>query len=147
MSETFEDWAQLERHLLAISSRFQERWQSPTGHDCLRFAYAYAGDDYGVFFVHNELDSGASWVFIGVRVAAASRFDLRALMREVPRGSIGGLSLAHDYVCVSHNLPIRGLRADDLRFTLDELCELAKYCVSRAASTAIADATFAHLAD
>ncbi len=147
MSDSFATWTELEAHLATISQRFLERWQSPTGNNCFRFAYPHAGEEWGVFFVHNELPSGTAWVFVGVRVAASSQFDFATLMPEIPRGPVGALSLAHEYVCVSHNLPIRGLRPADLRLVIDELCELAKYCQSRAAAPASAGAAFAHLID
>lgn len=128
MSAAFSDWESLVAYLATLSKEHQEHWVSPTGHAAYRFAYSYRGEQYGVFVVHNDRAPNQSWVYIGVRAVPANSVDLEQIMPEVSRGAIGALSLARDYLCTSHNMPIHDLRADDLTVIIDTLCDLTAYC-------------------
>jgi hypothetical protein len=84
-------------------------------------------------------------VFVGVRVAWVKAFELEKVMRVITKEAIGALSLAGEYLCVGHNLPVRGLRAVDLETTIETLCDLAVRCLGEAEAPT-SDA-FSHLVD
>jgi hypothetical protein len=65
-----------------------------------------------------------------VRVENAVSFDLDALLEKTGNRPVGALALAYDYLCVTHNLPLRDLHRDDFSQTLTQLCELAVECLS-----------------
>lgn len=145
MSKTFHDWDELSDHLRTLGSKFGDI--SSSTHRACRMGFQFKDDVLGVFFVHNPTESGSSWVFVGVRIQPASRFDLVALMNDKPDGPIGALSLARDYLCLGHNLPIRGLTSETLQQTLEQLCEAALWVRSRETPEPEDHVPFAYLAD
>lgn len=145
MGKSFDNWTELAAHLPTISSRHLDVSITPTGHHLIRFELRRQDQGFGVFFIHNARGTKSSWVFVGVRLAMVHAFDLEALMRVVVEAPIGALSLAGDYLCVGHNLPVRGLRVVDLDATIDTLCDLAARCLA-AAEPPKGDA-FAYLVD
>ncbi len=87
------------------------------GDEAIRFLFAFRTASLETFIKH--LAHGhSSWISVGVRLANnPTGSDLDQLSREPHR--FGSLCLAWSQLCVSHNLPLRGLRADHLEWTLD----------------------------
>jgi hypothetical protein len=122
----FEGWSDLSAFLKSISTRHQDSWVSPTGHASIRFAYSFRGAELGLFFVHNKQEDGNDWFYIGVRGLPVGSFDLAEVVANAPRGAVGALALAADFLCVGQTLPISGLDRTHVMSVIDRLCELAQ---------------------
>jgi len=89
------------------------------GDEAIRFLFPFKTASLETFIKHMARDH-ASWISIGIRLANnPAGPDLVQLSGE--RQLVGSLCLAGSQLCVSHSLPLRGLRADHLDWTLNAL--------------------------
>lgn len=148
MSKTFNSWEDLSAHLMTMSSLHVQGTEADGDrHAAIRFGLPYEDQVMAAMFIHNPQDETGPWVMAAIRIKPAERFDLEALMEEIPRGPVGALSIAGDYLCATHNLPLRGLTSDHIDWTLAELCAVAKLCIERAKPRPKDGAAFSYLAE
>lgn len=116
--EAFASWQQLHEHALSLSPHYEI-----FNGDNIRFRYSYQGEIFNIFFRHTRRGSGTSWLLMGVRTAPANPEVTKALTETLH--PVGALCLVGDYLCVNHNLPLRGLRPSQLQRALHALCDSA----------------------
>jgi hypothetical protein len=117
--EPFGSWRQLHDHALSLSPHYEI-----FDGDNIRFPYAYQGESFQIFLRHSRRSSGTSWLLLGVRTAPANPAVTKMLTETLH--TVGALCLVGDYLCVDHNLPLRGLRPSQLRRAMHALCDSAR---------------------
>ena len=118
----FADWTAVRTYVISRVTDHES-----LNDDVIRFPYMYLGREMEVFIRHMVHDRGSGWIYLGCRLAPSPGLDLGGLIRRPRPGPVGTLSLALEYLCVGHNLPLRGLRPEHVDWTLDAVSAATIY--------------------
>lgn len=114
----FGTWRDLQKFVLQLSPHFEI-----FDGDNVRLLYPHKNEKLQLFINHGRRITETTWVLFGIRTMPANPMATAALTNTL--NPVGALVLMGDYLCVNHSMPLRGLRASHVHWTLHALCETA----------------------